>query len=387
MWNESESQAKVFQDDAIAAFKKDNPNVDLKVQWCGRTVPTMAKAALASGQQIDVLEKAGTYPDAMSVSLKLDDYYNKTYSTTSGKTFKDTLMPIALDFVKLKSNNQGYYFIPEQISTAGWFYNKELFKQAGVASAPKTWDEFLDVCAKLKAKGITPITMDDAYYNLPMGQYLNQLIGQDAIKTMVTDKTGAKWDDSAVTQAAKAVADLVAKGYISKNASTNKYPAGQQELAVGKAAMYLNGSWLPNEVSATAGSDFQWGCFSFPTVPNAKIANTVGTITAQTITVTNTSKNPDAAFEFATYLVEGQTAKDLVTKCQCIPVVKGLDYPKSLSDCKAMISKFTGITDFANQWGANSAITATQTTDFGKLLAGQMTADQYDSDLKAKLKG
>ena len=38
-------------------------------------------------------------------------------------------------------------------------YNKTLFQQAGIDSAPKTWEEFLDVCAKLKEAGIVPLTV------------------------------------------------------------------------------------------------------------------------------------------------------------------------------------------------------------------------------------
>src|SRR5262249_53076866 len=38
------------------------------------------------------------------------------------------------------------------------FYNKKLFTQAGV-QPPKTWADFLSVCAALKAKGITPLEL------------------------------------------------------------------------------------------------------------------------------------------------------------------------------------------------------------------------------------
>jgi len=34
--------------------------------------------------------------------------------------------------------------------------------------------------------------------------------------------------------------------------------------------MYLNGSWLPNEVKDMAGDDFQWGYFSYPAVEGGK---------------------------------------------------------------------------------------------------------------------
>ena len=44
----------------------------------------------------------------------------------------------------------------------GYFYNKELFKQAGITEPAKTWDEFFQQCDKLKAAGITPLSMDTA---------------------------------------------------------------------------------------------------------------------------------------------------------------------------------------------------------------------------------
>ena len=44
----------------------------------------------------------------------------------------------------------------------GYFYNKDLFKQAGITEPAKTWDEFFQQCDKLKAAGITPLSMDTA---------------------------------------------------------------------------------------------------------------------------------------------------------------------------------------------------------------------------------
>ena len=44
----------------------------------------------------------------------------------------------------------------------GYFYNKELFKQAGITEPAKTWDEFFQQCDKLKAAGVTPLSMDTA---------------------------------------------------------------------------------------------------------------------------------------------------------------------------------------------------------------------------------
>ena len=41
----------------------------------------------------------------------------------------------------------------------GFFYNKQLFEQAGIDSAPTTYEEFTDVVDKLNAAGIVPLTV------------------------------------------------------------------------------------------------------------------------------------------------------------------------------------------------------------------------------------
>ena len=72
------------------------------------------------------------------------------------------------------------------------------------------------------------------------------------------------WQSEEVKQAFAAMEAL--SPFMSPQTATNKYPAGQQELALGEAAMYLNASWMPSEVADTAGEDFPWGFFAFPQV-------------------------------------------------------------------------------------------------------------------------
>ena len=81
-------------------------------------------------------------------------------------------------------------------------------------------------------------------------------ISKDKVKEIVTE---GKWDDPAVLQMAQDIEELASNGYYSEMVGSNVWPAGQNtELALGTAAMYLNGSWLPNEVKEMAGPDFHW---------------------------------------------------------------------------------------------------------------------------------
>ena len=104
--------------------------------------------------------------------------------------------------------------------------------------------------------------MDDAYATCVIGYHLARLVGEDKVKEIVTE---GEWDDPAVLQMAQDIEELASNGYYSEMVGSNVWPAGQNtELALGTAAMYLNGSWLPNEVKEMAGPDFHWGCFAYP---------------------------------------------------------------------------------------------------------------------------
>ena len=60
--------------------------------------------------------------------LKLDDYYAKTYATTDGKAFKDTLIPALVTVLSGYTDGQGLYYVPNQPWVVAIFYSKNLFR-------------------------------------------------------------------------------------------------------------------------------------------------------------------------------------------------------------------------------------------------------------------
>ena len=149
-----------------------------------------------------------------------------------------------------------YMSLPYQPFIFNMFYNKDLFEKAGVKELPKTWDEFLAVCEQVKAAGYVPMTFDDAYAVALFGYHMGRYLGQDGVEDLVVN---GKWAETPeVLKAAQDIQTMAEKGYFSPQVGGNVWPAGQNtELALGTAAMYLNGSWLPNEVKDITGSDFQ----------------------------------------------------------------------------------------------------------------------------------
>ena len=85
---------------------------------------------------------------------------------------------------------------------------RTIFDEAGITAVPTTWAELDAACAKIKEKGYTPITCDDAYITCMFGYHMSRLVGEPKTEEIVK---GGQWDDPSVTATAEAYADLPAR--------------------------------------------------------------------------------------------------------------------------------------------------------------------------------
>ena len=79
---------------------------------------------------------------------------------------------------EVNSRDGKIYGIPYARQAIGYFYNKDLFAQAGIEKPAETWDEFFEQCDKLLAAGITPLSMDTADSGWVTSLMLGAMIGQ-----------------------------------------------------------------------------------------------------------------------------------------------------------------------------------------------------------------
>ncbi|MCD9024996.1 ABC transporter substrate-binding protein [Cohnella silvisoli] len=394
MWSNTEPQSKVI-DEAVADFKAANPKVDVEVKYNGRDINKLIKPALESGQQIDIFEQdpGAALANLKDHVLKLDDLLAQQSVGSDGKTVKDSILPSLMDWVKSLSVtaglDEGYYAIPQQPYAVLFFYNKALFEKAGITAVPASWEEFLADCELLKKSGVEPITFDDAYRDLFIGGYLGSAMGSDWTDKLVKDKTGDMWKDPMVLQFAKDIQNLKDKDYFSKKIAGNKYPAGQQDLALGKVAMYLNGTWLPNEISATAGPDFKWGSFQFPIIPNGndKGGQQGLTFGAQGLLLNKNSKNVPAAFELVKYLVGKKAQEGMAKQAVAIPATVDTEWPAPLAEAAVAFNnaKVNMPWGFGIDNGADFS-TGTVIPVFMELATGKIGPDEYVAKMAAEAK-
>ncbi len=383
MFNEGEPEAEAIQK-AADMFMKDYPECEVEIQWTGRSNQNIVGPALEGGEQIDILDNF-SYGMSPERYLDITDMMNEPAYGQEGVTVAESMLPILN-----RANEQGqeqaglakdkYYGVQMFPWVVGFFYNKDLFAQAGVTDAPETWAEFLTVCEKLKAANINAITCDDAYMTLIPNNYLARLIGSDKIAAMSASASDPAWQSEEVKQAFAEMEKLSA--FMSPQTATNKYPAGQQEFALGEAAMYLNASWMPSEVAETAGEDFPWGFFAFPEVEGGAEKAGYSSVGGIPLAVYSKSQNPEAAKEFLRYVISKEV-QDYLAEMGGAPATVGSEWTGARTECTDVIAaaeKVSGLNcDLSSEF-----VSAVFTIEMNKVLTQQTTAEKAVSALTSE---
>ena len=120
--------------------------------------------------ELDITMQSGDYSDFLGTAAATNDWpdiYILTPWTQvqdfaeagrlqdlSGMDFTEKVYPTALEAATYDGKIYGY---PANVEYLGVFYNKQMFKDAGIEEVPKTRDEFEAACEKLEESGVTQI--------------------------------------------------------------------------------------------------------------------------------------------------------------------------------------------------------------------------------------
>ncbi len=379
MWESTEPQGIVLQE-AINAYMAATGN-KVDVQFKGRTgIREGLQPALDAGTVIDLFDE-----DIDRVNKTWGAYIMDLEELAKAAKYEETAIAGLIGACR-EAGSGTLKSIPYQPNVFAYFYNQEIFTEAGVEAAPTTWAEFLSVCQKVKDAGYIPVTSDDAYIVCMLGYHLARLIGEEGVNDVVMN---GKWaEEPAVLTAAKAYEEMAALGYFSPTIGSAVWPINQNgELALGDAAMYLNGSWLPNEVKAMTGPDFVWGCFSYPTVEGGKTGIEASNYGAQVYAINKNSTVAPEAFELITYITKGEFDAKLSVESVGIPAdTANAEWPAMLAAVKDVMAGLSTRYSWAAGIENNVNMTPIIKENFQKLCAGKCTAQEFVDAMEAASK-
>jgi multiple sugar transport system substrate-binding protein/raffinose/stachyose/melibiose transport system substrate-binding protein len=250
---ESPALTAKFWDDSIAAAQATVPGLTIK------KIVTPSNDRDGYAKQ---LQAAGQFPDLLQ-SITPSDYVAAGLLTPYPQDWVDA------NFVLPLGNAvKGKVYIPPTNSQIIplIFYNKSLFAKAGV-QPPKTFADFMDVCAKLKAAGIVPMELgggDPFAASMPLVGVLSaDILGKDPQWVQKRYAGQVKFADANVVASAQKYVDMVKKGYFEADALGVKYADSITQFTAGKTAMYPMGSWFIGAVPKDQADNF--GAFPMPT--------------------------------------------------------------------------------------------------------------------------
>lgn len=378
-WSETENQALVLKQ-ASEAFMELHPNVKINFTFNGRDNRNLVVSAIEAGTQIDLMDaNIDNIQKLWSENIKdLSAYVDKTYDTTDGKAYKDAVIPsmISLSASLFDGKTMCIPYIPQAFMI---FCNKGLMEECGVTEYPETWEELMDACEKIKAAGHIPVTTDSNYCTSWIGYYLSRRLGNDRVMELAKDSS--QWaDEAGVLESAQAIADMAAKGYFDPNIEANVYPAAQQDMVISEnVAMYINGTWLPNEVAATTPDDFKWGAFAFPEVPNGVEGTEAGCYSTYAIAVNKDCDDAttDTAVEFIVYLTTSEWDQAFTDQANAIPMSTEHVWPENLADAQAVLNSYTERYPSQTAIITNSDSKQIIADACLKLMGGSITAEEF----------
>lgn len=202
------------------------------------------------------------------------------------------------------------YSVPVNGYWEGMFVNKTVIEAAGVKipDATTTWDEFLDICQKIKDAGFTPIAASLAtvpHYWFEYSIYNFSETGKhNTLAKEVSDKQGEAWFNGLSD-----IKDLYEKGFFPDNTLTGTDDDTVQAFIEGKSAFLIDGSW---KVGGIEGLTDKVDDFTVTYVPgkNArKSTDIIGGLSSGYYITRKAWDDPDkraAAVDFITYMTRDE---------------------------------------------------------------------------------
>lgn len=265
----SDPTSKKAFETILAEFKKENKDIKVTVNTIDHESYKVQIRTWLPNNPPDVATWFAGNRARFFVDKKLVEPLDDVFNSANGQFSKGALSAITFDGKK--------YLMPTNYYHWGFYYRKDLFQKAGINAAPKTWDELISACQKLKAAGMTPIAIGtkQAWPAAAWFDFINMRVNGYDFHMKLLSGTGS-YTSPEVKKAMSTWAQLIKAGGFPDTAPAMTWQEASALLWQGKAAMYLMGNFIASEIPSAVKAQVEF--FPFPTidpkVPVAQVAPT-----------------------------------------------------------------------------------------------------------------
>ncbi|MEU9878006.1 ABC transporter substrate-binding protein [Streptomyces phaeochromogenes] len=257
--NVSAPQAKAAMQDLVAAYAKKGSGRASLNTVAAETFRTQLPTYLTSANPPDVYTwYPGSVADAYAkkdLLLDLGEVWSSSPDLTSYSKALNSLCT---------ATSGKKVFVPATYYWWGMFYRKSNFAKWGV-SEPKSWDDFLDLCDKLKSKGIDPIGLgaggNTAWVASAWFDYLDiRINGAEYHRELLAGKH--RFDDPEVRKVFDRWQEVLP--YFDPNGDAVPFQDATTALLNGRTGMMLIGTFFADAAPKDALDDIDF--FRFPVI-------------------------------------------------------------------------------------------------------------------------
>lgn len=277
----------------VAAFKKANPDIDVKMTNAGTSTDeytALSNAITAGSGAPDVAQFEYTAIPQYTLNGALIDLSSK-----GAKDFKSFYTNGTWTSVNY---NGGIYALPLDSGPMAYFYNKAIFDKAGISRPPETWDEYYEDAKKIHALGdqyyITGDSGDVGMFNSMIWQS-----GGEPYKSSGNKVTINLTGDAGAKRYYAFEQKLIQEGLIntSVKAWSDDWYRGLND---GTVASLTIGAWMPTElIHGAPTSSGNWRVALTPQWNKGDSVNSENGGSA--LGIIKGTKNEDAAYKFVEF--------------------------------------------------------------------------------------
>lgn len=309
--------SKQFEE-MVQAYERENPNIDIQIETVGGATDDLSdlKAQIAAGTGPDIFTNNG-YENAKLWRKYLENLSDQPWVKNA---YKDTLSPVTF--------NEEIYGMPINLEGYGFIYNKDLFKQAGINTIPKTLTELRVASEQLQKAGITPFA-NGYYEEWILGVLLSNIaFAQQEDPNMFIKNLNSGKEKITNNQQFKDIIDLLdlTIEYGNDNPLTTDYNMEVNLFATGASAMILQGNWVQPMIDQIS-PDMNIGFLPIPI--NDERKNDALVVSVSNYWVVNKQSTPEKkkeAKKFLNWMVSSQQGQTFMTeKFKFIPAFKNIE--------------------------------------------------------------
>lgn len=269
------------------------------------------------------------------------------------------------------------YGIPFTRQVIGYFYNKDLFAQAGIEKPAETWDELFEQCDKLLAAGITPLSMDTADSGWVTSLWLGAMIASnDAGEEFMNTIQPKDYNTPEFIDAATKIQQMFQK-YTTSDAVGGAYENAASNFYMEETAMIANGPWMISDFYDTSlveeGFADKIGTAMFPggvMYNSGKIGFNIASKDEEKL---------QAALTFVDFLTSEESQVKMLEMTGETPAMEGV----SSDNVKPLVNEVINngdnatrcINDFQSLWYAN--VVDEISVQYPLLAQGEITPEQF----------